>query len=128
MSLTFDPWVCLSHAKSFSLQLLIPRSMNLARTTFKPSRLFFAAIASVCNDVAPKVLCLRAAVKLHLQMLRQILRCPNEFFDKTPVGRIIARFSKDIDVVDVVLPQCLYSFCYCFWMVMGVTHCTKPIK
>lgn len=104
--------------------------MHLARTTFQSSRLFFAAIFWVCNDVTPKILFLRAAVRLHCQMLQRILRCPNEFFDKTPVGRIIARFSKDIDVVDVVLPLCLQHFSYCFWMVMGMTDAlsNKPIK
>ncbi|CAG2221076.1 ABCC3 [Mytilus edulis] len=41
-----------------------------------------------------------ASSKLHQKMLRCIMHCPMSFFDTTPVGRIINRFSSDIDVID----------------------------
>jgi ABC-type multidrug transport system fused ATPase/permease subunit len=44
---------------------------------------------------------LNAASKLHGTMLERILRSPMSFFDTTPLGRILNRFSKDIDIVDV---------------------------
>jgi ABC-type multidrug transport system fused ATPase/permease subunit len=44
---------------------------------------------------------LNAATKLHGTMLERILRSPMAFFDTTPIGRILNRFSKDIDTVDV---------------------------
>lgn len=50
-------------------------------------------------------------------MLHRIIKSPMEFFERTPVGRLISRFSKDIDVIDNQLPSSLYSFNYCFWMV-----------
>ena len=37
---------------------------------------------------------LKASVKLHDGMLRNILRSPMSFFDTTPLGRILNRFSK----------------------------------
>ena len=41
---------------------------------------------------------------LHYVMLHYVFRWPMELFDTTPLGRIVNRFSKDIDTVDNVLP------------------------
>uniref|UniRef100_A0A3B3DPP9 ATP-binding cassette sub-family C member 5 n=1 Tax=Oryzias melastigma TaxID=30732 RepID=A0A3B3DPP9_ORYME len=47
---------------------------------------------------------LRASSKLHDDLFHKILRCPMTFFDVTPTGRILNRFSKDMDEVDTRLP------------------------
>mmetsp|Transcript_6250 Transcript_6250/g.18862 ORF Transcript_6250/g.18862 Transcript_6250/m.18862 type:complete len:1282 (+) Transcript_6250:91-3936(+) len=52
---------------------------------------------------------LRAGRKLHDRMLRALLRSPVSFFDSTPIGRIINRFSKDQTSVDEELPDALTS-------------------
>lgn len=44
----------------------------------------------------------RARQVLHESMLRNILRCPVRFFECTPIGRIINRFSTDMSVIDKV--------------------------
>uniref|UniRef100_T1ILX3 ABC transporter domain-containing protein n=1 Tax=Strigamia maritima TaxID=126957 RepID=T1ILX3_STRMM len=38
-----------------------------------------------------------ASSKLHQKMFQRVLHCPMSFFDTTPVGRILNRFSKDMD-------------------------------
>ncbi|CAG8502871.1 1064_t:CDS:10 [Rhizophagus irregularis] len=48
---------------------------------------------------------IRAARKLHHQMLDGVIRSPMSFFDTTPLGRILNRFSKDIYTIDELLPQ-----------------------
>lgn len=48
---------------------------------------------------------LNAAVKLHNTMLMRILRSPMHFFDTTPLGRILNRFTKDIDILDTTIPM-----------------------
>ncbi|XP_051873220.1 ATP-binding cassette sub-family C member 5-like isoform X2 [Pristis pectinata] len=47
---------------------------------------------------------LRASSRLHDELFRKILRGPMKFFDITPSGRILNRFSKDMDEVDTRLP------------------------
>ena len=42
---------------------------------------------------------LKASKRLHGALLRRVLHAPVSFFDTTPVGRIIQRFSKDTDQV-----------------------------
>lgn len=45
----------------------------------------------------------KAASTLHDKLFRQILCSPMHFFDTTPLGRILTRFSRDMDEVDVRL-------------------------
>ncbi|XP_056005289.1 ATP-binding cassette sub-family C member 5-like [Ostrea edulis] len=47
---------------------------------------------------------LHASSKLHDKNFLKILRCPMSFFDSTPIGRIVNRFSFDMDEIDVRLP------------------------
>lgn len=49
--------------------------------------------------------CVHAARFLHNNLLHQTMRLPMSFFDTTPLGRIVNRFSRDVDVVDNILPQ-----------------------
>lgn len=42
---------------------------------------------------------------LHQRMIDRVVRCPVRFFESTPIGRIINRFSSDVAVVDRVSIQ-----------------------
>ncbi|XP_064096372.1 ATP-binding cassette sub-family C member 12-like [Macrobrachium nipponense] len=50
---------------------------------------------------------LRGASTLHNDMFRSILFSPMSFFDTTPSGRILNRFSRDLDELDVRIPYFL---------------------
>ena len=62
---------------------------------------------------------LACSKKLHHLMLKSIMRAPiNLFFDRVPIGRILNRFSKDLDTADKALPFSFYFFLgdfYLFW-------------
>uniref|UniRef100_A0A673IM37 Canalicular multispecific organic anion transporter 2-like n=1 Tax=Sinocyclocheilus rhinocerous TaxID=307959 RepID=A0A673IM37_9TELE len=53
---------------------------------------------------------IQAARKLHQTLLDNKFHTPQSFFDTTPIGRIINRFSKDIYVIDEVLPSTVLMF------------------
>ena len=48
---------------------------------------------------------MKGAAKFHKKMLYAILRSPLSFFDVTPLGRILNRFSKDIANIDFEIPN-----------------------
>lgn len=47
---------------------------------------------------------LHASSRLHWKVFNSIVYAPMSFFDSTPTGRVINRFSHDLDDVDVQLP------------------------
>lgn len=59
-----------------------------------------------------------AAKALHNSMLFSILRSKMEFFESTPSGRIINRFSKDIDTIERAIPESFRSLNRCFFHVI----------
>ncbi|NWS44058.1 MRP3 protein, partial [Probosciger aterrimus] len=51
-----------------------------------------------------------AARSLHAALLENKFHTPQSFYDTTPTGRIINRFSKDIYVIDEVIPSTILMF------------------
>ena len=47
---------------------------------------------------------------LHHRMLSAVLKAPLTFFETTPAGRILNRFSRDIETVDTLLPELMESW------------------
>ncbi|NXP07635.1 MRP3 protein, partial [Thinocorus orbignyianus] len=53
---------------------------------------------------------INAARTLHTALLENKFHTPQSFYDTTPTGRIINRFSKDIYVIDEVIPPTILMF------------------
>lgn len=69
------------------------------------------------GDVVPTIACVHASIVIHKYILSNILKSPLAFFEITPVGRVLARFSKDVDVVDNQLPRQIIVFLGCLFKV-----------
>lgn len=65
--------------------------------------------------------CVHASKVLHKVLLVRILRCPATYFDVTPVGRLLNRFGKDVDIIDEALPITISSLILTFFSVTFYT-------
>ncbi|KAL7406371.1 hypothetical protein ABVT39_018840 [Epinephelus coioides] len=61
-------------------------------------------ILAIMKSFSYTTVTLNASCKLHNTMFKKIFSSPMSFFDTTPTGRILNRFSKDQEEVDTVLP------------------------
>lgn len=62
----------------------------------------------------------RASISLHRKLLVNIMHIALTFFEVTPTGRILNRFSKDLDMVDSVIPQVVEQFLGSSISIIGV--------
>ena len=67
----------------------------------------FQALFILIGSFALSIGGILASQSLHDGMLSNILRSPMAFFDTTPLGRILNRFSKDIYTIDEAIPNSL---------------------
>jgi ABC-type multidrug transport system fused ATPase/permease subunit len=64
--------------------------------------------ATLCRSYYFLYACVGASANLHRGMLESVLSASvNKYFDVTPIGRILNRFTKDMDVIDSLLPDYL---------------------
>ena len=84
-------------------------ALGLSQALFILFAAFSLAIASIF-----------ASRTLHSRMLKNVLRSPMSFFDTTPLGRILNRFSKDIHMIDEVIPTSLKAFISSLFSMMSM--------
>lgn len=68
-----------------------------------------SGLSVVAFELAKLLGGVRASKVIHPFLLRRVLQAPLFFFESTPVGRILSRFSKDINVVDNSIADLLGS-------------------
>ncbi|EFA76770.1 ABC transporter C family protein [Heterostelium album PN500] len=63
--------------------------------------------------------CVKVGRYLHNKLFSAILRAPMWFFDTTPLGRIINRFTRDLDSVDNLISSSIAQYINFFLTVIG---------
>ncbi|KAF9959717.1 hypothetical protein BGZ72_008964 [Mortierella alpina] len=80
--------------------------------------------------VAMVLAAIRASTRLHDRLLTTMMRLPMSFFDTTPLGRIVNRFSSDFFGIDELTPWNFINVLVCGSSVLGtivVIATTTPI-
>ncbi|XP_032929590.1 multidrug resistance-associated protein 1 [Catharus ustulatus] len=60
-----------------------------------------------------------ASRHLHLNLLHNVLRSPMSFFERTPSGNLVNRFSKELDTIDSTIPPIIKMFMGSTFNVIG---------
>jgi ATP-binding cassette subfamily C (CFTR/MRP) protein 1 len=77
-------------------------------------------ILSFMKEMYSRLRSLAAGQYLFSDMLATVLYAPMAFFDTTPLGRIVNRFSKDIYTIDEKIPQTVRGYLSTMCKVLGV--------
>ncbi|KAG0261148.1 Multidrug resistance-associated protein 1 [Mortierella polycephala] len=93
--------------------------------------IFAYMIMNVVSGYVTMVLAaIRASTRLHERLLTKMLCLPMSFFDTTPLGRIVNRFSSDVFSIDELTPWNFINIFLCGCSVLGtivVIATTTPV-
>ena len=84
--------------------------------------LYLTAVFQLIGSITFAMGTIAACKMLHEGMLERMMSNPMSFFDTTPIGRIVNRFAKDVDVVDNTLPMTLRTALICFLAVCSFLY------
>uniref|UniRef100_A0A8C9L6M6 Multidrug resistance-associated protein 1 n=1 Tax=Pavo cristatus TaxID=9049 RepID=A0A8C9L6M6_PAVCR len=79
----------------------------------------FPGIAVFGYSMAVSIGGIFASQHLHLDLLHNVLRSPMSFFERTPSGNLVNRFSKEIDTIDSAIPPIIKMFMGSTFNVIG---------
>ncbi|XP_011696223.1 PREDICTED: probable multidrug resistance-associated protein lethal(2)03659 isoform X2 [Wasmannia auropunctata] len=66
--------------------------------------------------------CKWSSINLHSAMFRSILRSTMYFYSTNPAGRILNRFARDINIVDILMSMCVFDI-----IVIGLNSITVAV-
>ncbi len=88
-----------SPSLSFFLSSYSPNPLSFFLSFFLPLYLSYQILRGWWFNKST----LQASSRLHNQLFARVVKAPMIFFDTTPSGRILNRFSKDLDEVSILI-------------------------
>ncbi|KAF9205221.1 hypothetical protein BGZ49_004325 [Haplosporangium sp. Z 27] len=112
-----------------SIPLWLEHWISVFDTTEKPVYYFlgiyavlvlgFMSVDVYLTYVSKVTACMQASVVLHNEALERVMRLPMSFFDSTPQGRVLNRFSSDVAGIDESIPFSFLQTITCFVNLIG---------
>ncbi|KAF7259936.1 hypothetical protein EG68_02798 [Paragonimus skrjabini miyazakii] len=104
-----------AHNDSFRLYLI---GQITERTFYYMSGYAFLGLGLMfvllVSEITRYISAIKASKAMHQTLLSRILRAPMAFFERTPSGRLLNRFSNDIDNLDHSIPESFMDVIACF--------------
>ncbi|KAG0281167.1 hypothetical protein BGZ95_006220 [Linnemannia exigua] len=107
---------------NYWLSLWTDKKFDLPTMTYIFVYVGLALVQAVIMAIATQLLSvviIRTARKMHSQAFDKVIHAPLSFFDTNPLGRILNRFSKDVDALDNNLWMTLNDILQTLLIVMG---------
>ncbi|KAK3836760.1 MAG: hypothetical protein J3R72DRAFT_200095 [Linnemannia gamsii] len=101
-------WILDLEAAESSFTLAAPsaaHSTSYYLTGYGILILAYVIMDVLVNYMAEVVCGIQASKTIHSRLITRVLRLPMSFFDTTPMGRIVNRFSSDMAAIDSQLPE-----------------------
>jgi ATP-binding cassette subfamily C (CFTR/MRP) protein 1 len=106
-----DSWLAYwSTADAFELVLFLGGFLLLG---------LLACISTFARSLFISLRGLTAGTDFHGRLLASVLRAPMGFFESTPVGRVLNRFSRDMEAVDLQIPRSLHEAVSCVFSIFS---------
>ena len=70
---------------------------------------FLVFLLAIGRTLVFFIVCMKASIKLHDNLFKCLVRAPMEFFDNNPIGILLNRCSRDIGIIDDILPPTFFD-------------------
>eukprot|EP00172_Hildenbrandia_rubra_P003796 Plantae.Rhodophyta-Hildenbrandia_rubra.ctg6556.p1 GENE.Plantae.Rhodophyta-Hildenbrandia_rubra.ctg6556~~Plantae.Rhodophyta-Hildenbrandia_rubra.ctg6556.p1 ORF type:complete len:1405 (+),score=130.47 Plantae.Rhodophyta-Hildenbrandia_rubra.ctg6556:224-4438(+) len=121
-SLMMNYWISIWSGSAHTTAPASQKDPNSIRTFLLVYIIVSLAVVTISaiSAVAIALISARASRTLHRAMLQSVVKAPIQWFDTTPIGRILNRFNSDMDKIDASLPWTIDAFVYLSAKLLGI--------
>lgn len=82
--------------------------------------MIFVIILTFMRSIMFVLACMKSSINLHNNMFHHLLQSYMRFFDTNPSGRILNRFSKDMGIMDEIIPRTMLEAIQVMLVMTGI--------